>query len=191
MQLKCSCFECTCHIFTCSGLHAAHGFCTGQSRERRCPSLWRLTEQLSSRSTCSRLLCFFNLSHPSSPSPSTTFFFPQKLLYFLRKKIFSFSHSLTKSFLVLACWCSGLSLLFLSLPGNTQSLTSSHSLTSNNLAWVHAQSLQLCLTLCDPMDCSPPGSSVLGFSRILEWVATPSSRDQTQVACIAADSFLH
>ena len=30
---------------------------------------------------------------------------------------------------------------------------------------------QSCLTLCDPMDCSPPGSSVLGIlqARILEW----------------------
>ena len=37
---------------------------------------------------------------------------------------------------------------------------------------------QSCLTLCDPMDCSPPGSSVHGFSqaRILEWVAIPLSR---------------
>ena len=41
-----------------------------------------------------------------------------------------------------------------------------------------AQSLQLCPTLCDPMDCSPPGSSVHGIlqARILEWVAMPSSR---------------
>lgn len=120
MQLKCSCFECTCRIFTCSGLHAAHGFCTGQSRERRCPSLQRLTEQLSSRSTCSRLLCFFNLSHPPSPSPATTFFSPRNFFISLEKKYLVFSHSLTKSFLVLACWCSGLSLPFLSLPGNTQ-----------------------------------------------------------------------
>ena len=32
---------------------------------------------------------------------------------------------------------------------------------------------QLCLTLCDPMDSSPPGSSVHGIflERILEWVA--------------------
>ena len=31
---------------------------------------------------------------------------------------------------------------------------------------------------CDPMDCSPPGSSVHGIlqARILEWVAMPSSR---------------
>ena len=37
---------------------------------------------------------------------------------------------------------------------------------------------QLCPTLCDPMDCSPPGSSVPGIlqARILEWVAMPSSR---------------
>ena len=35
-----------------------------------------------------------------------------------------------------------------------------------------------CLTLCNPVDCSPPGSSVHGISlvRILEWVATSSSR---------------
>ena len=32
---------------------------------------------------------------------------------------------------------------------------------------------QSCLTLCDPMDCSPPGSSVHGIflARVLEWVA--------------------
>ena len=44
---------------------------------------------------------------------------------------------------------------------------------------VQAQSLQSCLTLCDPMDCSPPSSSVHGIlqARILEWVAVPSSGD--------------
>ena len=32
---------------------------------------------------------------------------------------------------------------------------------------------QLCLTLCDPKDCTPPGSSVHGIvqARILEWIA--------------------
>ena len=37
---------------------------------------------------------------------------------------------------------------------------------------------QLCLTLCNPMDCSPPGSSVHGILqvRIVEWVAIPFSR---------------
>ena len=41
---------------------------------------------------------------------------------------------------------------------------------------------QLCPTLCDPMDCSPPGSSVHGIlqERILEWVAMPSSRRSSQ-----------
>ena len=37
---------------------------------------------------------------------------------------------------------------------------------------------QSCLTLCNPMNCSPPGSSVHGIlqARILEWVAMPFSR---------------
>ena len=41
--------------------------------------------------------------------------------------------------------------------------------------WLVAQS---CLTLCDPMGCSPSGSSFHGIlqARILEWVAMPSSR---------------
>ena len=45
-------------------------------------------------------------------------------------------------------------------------------------ACMHAKSIQLCLTLNDPMDCSPPGSSVHGIlqARILEWVAMPFSR---------------
>ena len=38
---------------------------------------------------------------------------------------------------------------------------------------------QSCLTLCDPMDCSLPNSSVHGIllARILEWVAISFSRD--------------
>ena len=38
---------------------------------------------------------------------------------------------------------------------------------------------QACLTLCDLMDCSPPGSSVHGIlqARILEWVAISSPGD--------------
>ena len=37
---------------------------------------------------------------------------------------------------------------------------------------------QLCLTLCDPIDCSLPGSSIHGIfqARILEWVAISFSR---------------
>ena len=41
-----------------------------------------------------------------------------------------------------------------------------------------AKLLQSCLTLCDPMDCSLPSSSLHGILevKILEWVALPSSR---------------
>ena len=44
--------------------------------------------------------------------------------------------------------------------------------------YVRAKSLQLCLTLCNPMDCHPWGSSIHGFlqARILEWVAISSFR---------------
>ena len=42
---------------------------------------------------------------------------------------------------------------------------------------VCVKSLQSCLTLCDPMDCSPPCSSVQGIlqARMLQWIM-PSSR---------------
>ena len=51
---------------------------------------------------------------------------------------------------------------------------------------------QSCPTLCDPVDCSLPGSSSHGIlqAKILEWVAIPFSRgssrprDQAQVSCI-------
>ena len=57
--------------------------------------------------------------------------------------------------------------------------------------------IQLCLTLCDPMDCSPPSSSLHGIFQaiILEWVAIPFSRrsswpkDQTRVSCIVGRFF--
>ena len=47
------------------------------------------------------------------------------------------------------------------------------------MACTHASMLQSCLTLCDPMDCSLPGSSVHGIlqARILEWVASTSPGD--------------
>ena len=56
-----------------------------------------------------------------------------------------------------------------------------------------AKSLQSCQTLGDPMDCSPPGSSVYGIlqAKILKWVGMPSSRgsswprDPTQVSYVS------
>ena len=47
-----------------------------------------------------------------------------------------------------------------------------------------AQLLWSCPTLCDPMDCSPPGASVHGILqvRMLEWVAIPFSRGSSQLS---------
>ena len=57
---------------------------------------------------------------------------------------------------------------------------------------------QLCPTLCNPMECSPPGSSVHGIlqARILEWIgipfsrASPQHRDRTWDSCIAGRFFI-
>ena len=68
-------------------------------------------------------------------------------------------------------------------------------------ACVRAQSFQSCPTLSDPVDYSPPGSSVHGIlqARILEWTAMPSSRGSSQprnqthifcVSCIAGGFFI-
>ena len=59
-----------------------------------------------------------------------------------------------------------------------------------------AKSLQSCPTLCDPMDCRPPGSSVHGIlqARILEWVTmlfsrrSSPARDQTRPPTLQANS---
>ena len=60
-----------------------------------------------------------------------------------------------------------------------------------------SEAARSCPTLCDPMDCSLPGSPVHGIfqARVLEWVAISSSkvssrpRDRTQVSCIAGRHF--
>ena len=67
---------------------------------------------------------------------------------------------------------------------------------------VRAKSPQWCPTLCNPMDCSPPGSNVLGIfqARILEWVVMPSSRGSSQprdqtlisyVSCVGRQVLYH
>ena len=47
---------------------------------------------------------------------------------------------------------------------------------------MYARCFELCLTFWDPMDCSPPGSSLHGIlqARILKWVSRPSSRESSQ-----------
>ena len=76
-----------------------------------------------------------------------------------------------------------------------------NSFYSKTIKYAHCKGkvlvAQLCPTLCDPMTCNPPGSSVHGVFqvRILEWVAVPFSRwssrprDQTWVSCIAGRFF--
>ena len=62
---------------------------------------------------------------------------------------------------------------------------------------MRAPSHQSCPTLCDPLHCSPPGSSVHGIfqARIMEWVAVSFSRgssqprDRSHVPCIAGRFF--
>ena len=51
---------------------------------------------------------------------------------------------------------------------------------------------QSCLTLSDPMDCSPLGSSVLGIfqARVLEWGAIAFSTAQPLVATILVTAFM-
>ena len=67
---------------------------------------------------------------------------------------------------------------------------------------VCAMSLQSCPAVCDPVDCSPPGSSVHGVlqARVLEWVFTSSSRGSSRprdgtrvshVSCIGRRILIH
>ena len=58
---------------------------------------------------------------------------------------------------------------------------------------------KLCLTLCDPMECSPPGSSLneISQARILEWIAISFSRGSSRPrdgicgSCLAGRFFYH
>ena len=52
------------------------------------------------------------------------------------------------------------------------------NITSTKDSCEHAKALQSCPTLCNPLDCNSPGSSVHWIlqKRMLEWAATPSSR---------------
>ena len=72
-------------------------------------------------------------------------------------------------------------------------------INKSHYQWKKSESevAQSCPTLCDPVDCSPPGSSLHGIlqARILEWVAISFSRgssrprDQTRVSRIVGRRF--
>ena len=66
---------------------------------------------------------------------------------------------------------------------------------TNSKALIRARSLQSCLILCNPMDCSLPVSSIHGIlqARILEWVDIPlswgSSRPRDRPASLTSPAF--
>ena len=68
-----------------------------------------------------------------------------------------------------------------------------------SICWRYSESHSVMSDSCDPMDCSPPYSSVDGIShaRILEWVvisfsrASSQSRDWTHVSFIGRQNFYH
>ena len=92
-------------------------------------------------------------------------------------------------------------------PGDRQSITAGgaeENVPGEARAWLHELSLPWLkyqslssVRLCDPMDCSPPASSVHGISQatVLEWVAISFSRgsslprDHTQVSSSAGRFF--
>ena len=77
-------------------------------------------------------------------------------------------------------------------PKNGVIMTPFSCIMSFREIWKEVLVAQSCLTPCNPMDCSPPGSSVDGIfqARILEWVAISSSRGSSRprdwiwVSCI-------
>ena len=108
-------------------------------------------------------------------------------LYFLNRKI---------SPSPFPCQKNSLSIMMDGKQMENKSLQCQNSLsTRTKEKWVLVT--QLCLTLCDPVDCSPPGSSVHGIlqTKILELAAIPFSRrasqprDWTQISCIAGRFF--
>ena len=72
-------------------------------------------------------------------------------------------------------------IMMLTIKYNVLLLGSKEYNQSIEILSMSAKMLQLCPTLCDPVDCSLPGSSVHGilWARIQEWVARPSSRGST------------
>ena len=87
----------------------------------------------------------------------------------------------------LHCFCNENNVIKKLLPSVVSSHTPNCVVSSNShvQAWcvcAVCSVAQSCLTLCNPMDCSPPSSSAHGIlqARTLEWVAGPFSRGLSQ-----------
>ena len=109
------------------------------------------------------------------------------ILTFTRKKSFIqfISGTISSELLLVKMWLNFK--VFKSQYLNTN-LTSSYFLISKTVYFLvfegkkESEVAQSCPTVCDPMDCSPPGSSVHGIfqARVLEWVAISFSRGSSQ-----------
>ena len=140
------------------------------------------------------ILCWASLSAPFFQQHLLTLCLCHILVIFIRFHTFSlFLH-----LLMVICdhhllYCSNLELNLQYLRGMPVCLISLWIPSE----WMKVLVAQSCLTLCNPMDYSPPGSSVLGalWARILKWVTIPFSRgssqprNQTWVSLIAGRFF--
>ena len=100
---------------------------------------------------------------------------------------------------LVACWLTGLALttkLWIQVPesgGSNLEQHHPHLMPWPRLIRMHVFSRSVMLTFCNPMDCSPQGSSLHGIlqARILEWAAISSFRgsfqlrDWTLVSCVS------
>ena len=159
------CIYFPCHFITCTDL------CNHITTKRQS---FHATEM---KNLCSHTLLFLSALGKQLFSISLFIFI---ILRMLHKR----NHSV-KEIIVYGIFC-GINFFF----------TWYNALESHSSCCIHAcmraKSLQLCPTLCNPMDHIPTGSSVHGIlqARILEWVAMPSfrgsswPRDQTHISCI-------
>ena len=89
----------------------------------------------------------------------------------------------TTVYKILLCTAQKTLCVFFSLTLKNKGMLSSTILSNSSLSSaVCAKSLQSSPALCDPMDCSLPGSSICGIlqAAILEWVTMPSTRESFQ-----------
>ena len=104
------------------------------------------------------------------------------------------AHILWSLFYSVAPWGAGLQVVRTAGNWKSQCLVYSRSRSAviTDLSYVPAKSLQSCSTLCDPMDCSPPGSSVHGIFRaiILEWGAIAFSQAMYLVSALSVKMFI-
>ena len=78
---------------------------------------------------------------------------------------------------VVVCRIKALKDIYILIPGICEYVTSQSPFESEIVLVT-----QSCQTLCDPMDCSPTGSSIHGIFKggILEWVAIPFSKGSSR-----------